>query len=191
MRESHEETRRKVIASEAKQSAVFLFASTKTRESKQAAAPPYCDSKFPAIRITGARSDGSVICHCERSEAICSFSFCFYPRQENQGRLPRPLVVIQKLLPSASCSLFPVILNEVTHSVLRKDLAVSFQRLFFPKLRFFAKEAQNDSVFVEQIPSPPLIPPLQQSWTQAVKRGSWLHCPLSRFQLSTRQHTFY
>jgi hypothetical protein len=86
VRESHEETRRKVIASEAKQSAVFLFASTKTRESKQAAAPPYCDSKFPAIRITGARSDGSVICHCERSEAICSFSFCFYPRQENKGK---------------------------------------------------------------------------------------------------------
>jgi|GEM_PF-5048699 hypothetical protein len=61
-----------------------------------------------------------------------------------------------------------------THLEFFETIYTHFNRndCFNVKLRFFAKAAQNDSLFVEQIPSPPLIPPLQQSWTQAVKRGS-------------------
>ena len=151
VRELQDEGKSLVIASEAKQSAVCLLQLFRIKDQRQAAAPPCRDSKVPAIPVTGARSDGSVtrhserseairlqsfsisnlqllgmykgskagcrapcwhskvpaicvtgarsdasvICHCERSEAICSLSFCFYPRQENKGRLPRPLIVIQ------------------------------------------------------------------------------------------------
>jgi hypothetical protein len=74
-----------------------------------------------------------------------------------------------------------------THLEFFETIYTHFNRndCFNVKLRFFAKAAQNDSLFVEQIPSPPLIPPLQQSWTQAVKRGSLSRSlfPAPRFQL--------
>ena len=56
----------------ARQSAVNLLYLILTREQRRAAAPPYRYSIALAFRVTGARIDGSVICHCERSEAICS-----------------------------------------------------------------------------------------------------------------------
>jgi hypothetical protein len=75
VRELQDEGKSLVIASEAKQSAVCLFQLFRKKDHRQAAAPPYCDSKVPVIQLTGARSDGSVICHCEQSEAIRSLSF--------------------------------------------------------------------------------------------------------------------
>ena len=51
-----------VIASEAKQSAVFLFTSTQDKRSKADCRAPYCDSKVPAIYVTGARNDGMFFC---------------------------------------------------------------------------------------------------------------------------------
>ena len=106
-----------VIASEAKQSAVYLLHLINTKNQSQTATPPCWHSKVPAIRVTRARSDASVTRHCERSEAIRSLSFTSIPDKKSKAGCRAPL------------SLF-------------------------------------------KAPRTPLIPPLQQSWTQAVKRGS-------------------
>ena len=93
VRELQDEGRSLVTASEAKQSAVYLFACTKDKKIKAGCRAPLSLFNSSCHSSDGARSDASVTCHCERSEAIRSLSFCFYPRQENKSRLPRPLPV--------------------------------------------------------------------------------------------------
>ncbi|NLB70911.1 MAG: hypothetical protein GX797_02755 [Chloroflexi bacterium] len=77
------------------------------RDQRQAAAPPYRYSKFPASLLTGTRSDGSesVIASEAKQSAFnnllksnLQFVFFIYSGLKIKGRLPRPLVAIQQVL---------------------------------------------------------------------------------------------
>ena len=60
----------------------------------QAAAPPCFDSMAPTIPVTGARSDESEMCHCERSEAIRSLSFASVQEKRSKADCRAPLSLI-------------------------------------------------------------------------------------------------